>query len=224
MVLELPRAHRGSVPQRRRTSRSASSSPARAAAPLGAARSARSSCRRSTRSRWRSRRCTPTSARSCELGGQDAKIIIFKKNEETGRQDRHHLDERQVRVGHRRHHRQVRHQGRPAERGGRQDRASTTRKLHHVAAKCGVFAETDIVNLVKSGIPSHRDHELAGRRHRHAEPVGADARQHAAPQGAAARRPEHLPAVPAATAGASASPRPGASAATTIPRTCRSKS
>src|SRR4029079_8700742 len=26
-------------------------------------------------------------------------------------------------------------------------------KLHHVAAKCGVFAETDIVNLVKSGIP-----------------------------------------------------------------------
>jgi hypothetical protein len=27
-------------------------------------------------------------------------------------------------------------------------------KLHHVAAKCGVFAETDIVNLVKSGIPA----------------------------------------------------------------------
>ncbi len=27
-------------------------------------------------------------------------------------------------------------------------------KLHHVAAKCGVFAETDIVNLVKSAIPS----------------------------------------------------------------------
>ncbi len=27
-------------------------------------------------------------------------------------------------------------------------------KLHHVAAKCGVFAETDIVNLVKAGIPS----------------------------------------------------------------------
>lgn len=26
-------------------------------------------------------------------------------------------------------------------------------KLHHVAAKCGVFAETDIVNLVKTGVP-----------------------------------------------------------------------
>jgi activator of 2-hydroxyglutaryl-CoA dehydratase/predicted nucleotide-binding protein (sugar kinase/HSP70/actin superfamily) len=28
-------------------------------------------------------------------------------------------------------------------------------KLHHVAAKCGVFAETDIVNLVKSGIDAN---------------------------------------------------------------------
>ncbi len=28
-------------------------------------------------------------------------------------------------------------------------------KLHHVAAKCGVFAETDIVNLIKNGIPAN---------------------------------------------------------------------
>src|SRR4029079_5298989 len=38
----------------------------------------------------------------------------------------------------------------------REERAGHTfddSKLHHVAAKCGVFAETDIVNLVKSGIP-----------------------------------------------------------------------
>jgi hypothetical protein len=34
-------------------------------------------------------------------------------------------------------------------------------KLHHVAAKCGVFAETDIVNLVKSGIPRDRGPLLA---------------------------------------------------------------
>jgi activator of 2-hydroxyglutaryl-CoA dehydratase/predicted nucleotide-binding protein (sugar kinase/HSP70/actin superfamily) len=26
-------------------------------------------------------------------------------------------------------------------------------RLHHVAAKCGVFAETDVVNLIKSGVP-----------------------------------------------------------------------
>jgi activator of 2-hydroxyglutaryl-CoA dehydratase len=43
-----------------------------------------------------------------------------------------------------------------AERGSRQASSSTTTKLHHVAAKCGVFAETDIVNLVKSGIPASR--------------------------------------------------------------------
>ena len=58
--------------------------------PARASRSARSSSRRSTRSRWRSRRCTPTSARVIELGGQDAKIIIFKKNEETGDKTAHH--------------------------------------------------------------------------------------------------------------------------------------
>ncbi len=32
--------------------------------------------------------------------------------------------------------------------------AFDTDKLHHVAAKCGVFAETDIVNLVKTSVPS----------------------------------------------------------------------
>ncbi len=89
----------------------------------------------------------------CELGGQDAKIIIFKKNEETG--------------------------GKTAITSMNDKCASGTgatidkcvlkvnlpneevvkiqfddSKLHHVAAKCGVFAETDIVNLVKSGIPS----------------------------------------------------------------------
>ena len=44
-------------------------------------------------------------------------------------------------------------------------------KLHHVAAKCGVFAETDIVNLVKSGHPEGRGPELARRRDRAAEPL-----------------------------------------------------
>ena len=35
-----------------------------------------------------------------ELGGQDAKIIIFKKDEKTGGRHRGRVDERQVRVGH----------------------------------------------------------------------------------------------------------------------------
>ena len=89
----------------------------------------------------------------CELGGQDAKIIIFKKNEETGGKTAitsmndkcasgtgATIDKCVMKVG------------LPNEevvKIGFDDS-----KLHHVAAKCGVFAETDIVNLVKSGIPS----------------------------------------------------------------------
>jgi predicted CoA-substrate-specific enzyme activase len=87
-----------------------------------------------------------------ELGGQDAKIIIFKENEETGDKQSQTsmndkcasgtgatIDKCMIKVG------------MPREEipGLRFDDG----KLHHVAAKCGVFAETDIVNLVKSGIP-----------------------------------------------------------------------
>lgn len=88
-----------------------------------------------------------------ELGGQDAKIIIFKENQETG--DKQALtsmndkcasgtgatiDKCLIKVG------------MPMEEVCQLYFDDT--KLHHVAAKCGVFAETDIVNLVKSGIPS----------------------------------------------------------------------
>src|SRR5438067_10953906 len=88
-----------------------------------------------------------------ELGGQDAKIIIFKKNEKTGdttaitsMNDKcasgtgATIDKCVLKVG------------LPNEDVVKID--FDDRKLHHVAAKCGVFAETDIVNLVKSGIPS----------------------------------------------------------------------
>jgi activator of 2-hydroxyglutaryl-CoA dehydratase/predicted nucleotide-binding protein (sugar kinase/HSP70/actin superfamily) len=87
-----------------------------------------------------------------ELGGQDAKIIIFHANERgektaapsmndkcasgTGAT----IDKCMIKVG------------LPAEEVVKVHFDDS--KLHHVAAKCGVFAETDIVNLVKSGIPS----------------------------------------------------------------------
>jgi activator of 2-hydroxyglutaryl-CoA dehydratase/predicted nucleotide-binding protein (sugar kinase/HSP70/actin superfamily) len=89
-----------------------------------------------------------------ELGGQDAKIIIFKENQETG--DKQALtsmndkcasgtgatiDKCLIKVG------------LPPEAVVRIPWDDS--KLHHVAAKCGVFAETDIVNLVKSGIPAN---------------------------------------------------------------------
>jgi activator of 2-hydroxyglutaryl-CoA dehydratase/predicted nucleotide-binding protein (sugar kinase/HSP70/actin superfamily) len=89
-----------------------------------------------------------------ELGGQDAKIIIFKKDEKTGDKTAAPsmndkcasgtgatIDKCMIKVG------------LPAT-----DVVKVhfdDQKLHHVAAKCGVFAETDIVNLVKSGIPAN---------------------------------------------------------------------
>lgn len=88
-----------------------------------------------------------------ELGGQDAKIIIFKENKETGDKQAitsmndkcasgtgATIDKCMIKVG------------MPEEEVAKLE--FNDAKLHHVAAKCGVFAETDIVNLVKSSIPS----------------------------------------------------------------------
>lgn len=87
-----------------------------------------------------------------ELGGQDAKIIMFKENKDTGDKTAQTsmndkcasgtgatIDKCVLKVG----------MPREEVPGLKFDPT----KLHHVAAKCGVFAETDIVNLVKSGIP-----------------------------------------------------------------------
>ncbi|MFO0749026.1 MAG: BadF/BadG/BcrA/BcrD ATPase family protein [Myxococcota bacterium] len=99
-----------------------------------------------------------------ELGGQDAKIIMFREAEAadadpnqppqakpqrqvvTSMNDKcasgtgATIDKCMIKVG-------------MPEAEVRALRFDATR-LHHVAAKCGVFAETDIVNLVKSGIPA----------------------------------------------------------------------
>ncbi len=87
-----------------------------------------------------------------ELGGQDAKIIMFKESEETGQKTATTsmndkcasgtgatIDKCMIKVG--------------AEPGFATSLHFNDEALHHVAAKCGVFAETDIVNLVKGGIP-----------------------------------------------------------------------
>ena len=89
-----------------------------------------------------------------ELGGQDAKMILFKDSPDgeaggrtviTSMNDKcasgtgATIDKCRLKVG-----------MSPEELGNL--RFDPTR-LHPVAAKCGVFAETDIVSLVKSGIP-----------------------------------------------------------------------
>src|SRR5690606_21327680 len=89
-----------------------------------------------------------------ELGGQDAKIIMFKTSEATGEKRATTsmndkcasgtgatIDKCFIKVG------------MEMSQVAKLDFDPT--KLHHVAAKCGVFAETDIVNLVKSGIPAN---------------------------------------------------------------------
>ena len=82
-----------------------------AGAALRAAPAA-SSSRRSTRSRSRSSTCTPTSGQVIELGGQDAKIIIFKKDEQTGEKTAIASMNDKCASRHGRHHRQVLPQGR----------------------------------------------------------------------------------------------------------------
>ncbi len=87
-----------------------------------------------------------------ELGGQDAKIIIFKVNQKTGARQAITsmndkcasgtgviIDKCMIKVG------------MSAQEAGQLHFDAA--RLHKVAAKCGVFAETDIVNLLKSGIP-----------------------------------------------------------------------
>jgi predicted CoA-substrate-specific enzyme activase len=95
----------------------------------------------------------PDAGSVVELGGQDAKIIVFKENKQTGDKSAiasmndkcasgtgATIDKCMIKVG------------MPADETLKLhfDEA----RLHHVAAKCGVFAETDIVNLVKTGIPA----------------------------------------------------------------------
>ena len=88
-----------------------------------------------------------------ELGGQDAKIIHFKEGEDgkktvsTSMNDKcasgtgATIEKCTMKVG--------------MESEDVQKLTFETDKLHHVAAKCGVFAETDIVNLVKTSVPSN---------------------------------------------------------------------
>lgn len=93
----------------------------------------------------------PRAASVIELGGQDAKVIIFKEKENGEKRTLTYMNDKcasgtgatidkcMLKVG-----------MDPAQLSSIKFDPG---KLHHVAAKCGVFAETDIVNLIKSSIP-----------------------------------------------------------------------
>lgn len=97
-------------------------------------------------------RYNPDAGSVIELGGQDAKIILYKKSEHgkksiismndkcasgTGAT----IDKCMLKVA--------------VDQSEIPNITFETKKLHKVAAKCGVFAETDIVNLIKTGVNSH---------------------------------------------------------------------
>ena len=87
-----------------------------------------------------------------ELGGQDAKIIHFKEAQDGSKTVQTSMNDKcasgtgatiekcTMKVG--------------MEQKDLSSLTFSDAKLHHVAAKCGVFAETDIVNLVKTSVPS----------------------------------------------------------------------
>ena len=88
-----------------------------------------------------------------ELGGQDAKIIIFRRDERTGeRQSQTSMNDKCASGTGATIDKCLIKAGMAPE--AVKDLVFDAERLHHVAGKCGVFAETDIVNLVKSGIPA----------------------------------------------------------------------
>ena len=113
-----------------------------------------------------------------ELGGQDAKIIIFKDGPGDRPQEEDPVDERQVRRRHRRSdrqdQRQAAHSGRAALPDGLQGRqaASGRRQVRRLR-------RDRYQRPAENGRSARRADGLAVRGDRHAEPLGADARQHA---------------------------------------------
>jgi len=88
-----------------------------------------------------------------ELGGQDAKIIIFKEAENGDKTAIASMNDKCASGTGATIDKCMIKAGIAPELAGTLDFDDS--RLHHVAAKCGVFAETDIVNLVKTGIPAN---------------------------------------------------------------------
>jgi len=88
-----------------------------------------------------------------DLGGQDSKIIIFKDNPNTGKKQKIPSMNDKCAGGTGAVIDKINNKlGLSPQELGRQQYDSV--KLHHVAGKCGVFAETDINSLQKLGIPT----------------------------------------------------------------------
>ena len=95
----------------------------------------------------------PEAGSVIELGGQDAKIIIFKEDPETGKKQKIPSMNDKCAGGTGAVIDKINAKLRiPAEELS--DQGYYDIKLHPVAGKCGVFAETDVNSLQKMGVPT----------------------------------------------------------------------
>jgi len=94
----------------------------------------------------------PDTGSVIELGGQDAKVIIWKEDQSGQKTTTTFMNDKCAggtgatidkifsKIG--------------LSIVGESNISIKNRPIHHIAAKCGVFAETDVVGLVKAGIPN----------------------------------------------------------------------
>ncbi len=95
----------------------------------------------------------PATGSVVELGGQDAKVIIWKEDGNGNRSTLTYMNDKCAGGTGATLDRILTKVGISSERLGAM--TAHGKSVHHVAAKCGVFAETDVVGLLKSGV----DHE-----------------------------------------------------------------
>lgn len=92
----------------------------------------------------------PDTGSVLELGGQDAKVIIWKEDANGNRSTLTYMNDKCAGGTGATLDRILTKVGITSEQAGAITAAGKT--VHHIAAKCGVFAETDVVGLLKSGV------------------------------------------------------------------------
>ncbi len=92
----------------------------------------------------------PDTGSVLELGGQDAKVIVWKEDEGGNRSTLTYMNDKCAGGTGATLDRILNKVGISSEEVARITAAGKT--VHHIAAKCGVFAETDVVGLLKSGV------------------------------------------------------------------------
>lgn len=103
------------------------------------------------------RRIHPRARSVVELGGQDAKIVIFQEDPKTGRiSTLPSMNDKCASGTGATIEKVARKVGTPFDKLGACRYLPYADRLVHIAAKCGVFAETDVVGHLKAGLPEEQ--------------------------------------------------------------------